>query len=99
MNACSGGNPDKDSSSAQSCGGDPVGAVYVGQALTNCQVPAFREWSFDTAKRTLTDYSQYWYSLDEATGAESWPLQYRWSAAHPDMPDMSRRRGRGRSPG
>jgi sphingomyelin phosphodiesterase acid-like 3 len=92
INACSfgiGGNLDLDSSSVQTCGGEPVGVVYVGQALTNCQVPAFREWAFDTATLELTDYSQYWYKLDNITGKETWPLQYQWSSAYPDMDDMS----------
>mmetsp|Transcript_22272 Transcript_22272/g.46286 ORF Transcript_22272/g.46286 Transcript_22272/m.46286 type:complete len:438 (+) Transcript_22272:141-1454(+) len=74
------GNPNPLSSGVNSCGGDPVGVVYVGQALTNCQVPAFREWSFD-AKEGLLDYSQYWFARDEKDEM-IWPLQYEFSKVY-----------------
>jgi len=74
------GNPDPLSSGVNSCGGDPVGVVFVGQALTNCQVPAFREWSFDVTNGLL-DYSQYWFERDE-NEEMVWPLQYEFSSVY-----------------
>ncbi|GMH69166.1 hypothetical protein TrST_g2296 [Triparma strigata] len=77
-----GPNPDVDSSGVNSCGGDPVGIAFVGQALTNCQVPAFREWTFDKGTYELVNYDQFWFKQEEeGSGEMTWPLQYRWSEA------------------
>ncbi|GMH76232.1 hypothetical protein TrLO_g4037 [Triparma laevis f. longispina] len=89
-----GPNPDVDSSGVNSCGGDAVGIAFVGQALTNCQVPAFREWSFDKSSFELVDYDQFWFQEDEE-GVMTWPLQYRWSEAYTEMDDMKPESWRG----
>ena len=88
-------------STVNSCNGAPFSAVYVGQCMSNCGSPSFREWTFDSSSLGLHDYKSYVYDRDiaekntdghahEASDyASEWPLQYQWSAAYPDMKDMS----------
>ncbi len=56
-------------STVNNCTGDPFGVVFVGQCMSNCGSPSFREWTFDKTSMELQDYKSYVY--DEAIAAAS----------------------------
>jgi hypothetical protein len=84
-------------SHVNSCNGKPYGVVYVGQCMSNCGSPAFREWTFDRGTKALVDYKSYIYDSAVAAASEEtnrtyaaeWPLQYQWSTTFPNMQNMS----------
>ena len=43
------------------CRGGPSGVIFVGQCMSNCGSPSFREWTFDTTSMELEDYKSYVY--------------------------------------
>ena len=49
-------------SSVNSCTGDPFGVVFIGQCMSNCGSPSFREWKYDKVSMELIDYNSYVYN-------------------------------------
>ena len=49
-------------SNVNSCKGDPSGVIFIGQCMSNCGSPSFREWSYDKKSMELVDYKSYVYN-------------------------------------
>ena len=69
----------------QSCTGEPMAVVFVGQCMSNCRDPGVRLWMYNDRTFELKDYNQYGYSNTN----KSWTLRYNFKKTYIDMPDMS----------
>merc|ERR1711894_366795 len=69
----------------QSCTGEPMAVVFVGQCMSNCRDPGVRLWMYNDRTFELKDYNQYGYS----NANKSWTLRYNFKKTYIDMPDMS----------
>ena len=95
INNCRYMQPDGSVSSIQSCDGDASSVIYIGPAMTNCNDPSFRVWSYHVENFALLDYRQYHYKETVTPGSADanstqWQLHYHWEDVYGDtMPDLS----------
>ena len=87
----------------QNCNGKASSVIYIGPAMTNCNDPSFRVWTYNEKTFELQDYSQYHYkeAVNHSSSSNpssdsgsvvyhSWPLHYHWADTYGDtMGDLS----------
>eukprot|EP00944_MAST-04C_sp_MAST-4C-sp1_P008310 g8310.t1 len=64
-------------SHVNSCKGDASGVIFIGQCMSNCGSPSFREWSYDKKTMELVDYKSYVYDKSASSSDTQGVLETR----------------------